>query len=64
MRVARFHAPGDIRIEDAPEPIPGPAEIKIRVRAAYRRRAETDELPDGTRTFGPVRRFGRERGVA
>lgn len=37
-----------------------PAEIKIRAHEAYRRRAETDEIPIGTRTFGPVRRFGRE----
>ncbi|MGC4803516.1 zinc-dependent dehydrogenase [Micromonospora sp. DT233] len=33
MKVVRFHAPGDIRIEDAPEPTPGPADVKIRVRA-------------------------------
>ncbi|WP_405100233.1 zinc-dependent dehydrogenase [Micromonospora sp. NBC_01412] len=33
MRVVRFHAPGDIRIEDAPEPTPGPTDVKIRVRA-------------------------------
>ncbi|GAB3985605.1 zinc-dependent dehydrogenase [Actinoallomurus acanthiterrae] len=32
MKVARFHAPGDIRLEDAPEPSPGPGEVKIRVR--------------------------------
>lgn len=32
MKVARFHAPGDIRVEDAPEPSPGPGEVKIRVR--------------------------------
>ncbi|MEW2355048.1 zinc-dependent dehydrogenase [Spirillospora sp. NPDC029432] len=32
MKVARFHAPGDIRLEDAPEPEPGPGELKIRVR--------------------------------
>lgn len=32
MRVARFYAPGDIRLEDAPEPTPGPGELKIRVR--------------------------------
>ncbi|MER6945063.1 zinc-dependent dehydrogenase [Nonomuraea sp. NPDC000554] len=32
MKVARFHAPGDIRIEDAPEPVAGPGELKIRVR--------------------------------
>ncbi|WP_336216733.1 zinc-binding dehydrogenase [Nonomuraea sp. LPB2021202275-12-8] len=32
MKVARFHAPGDIRVEDAPEPVAGPGELKIRVR--------------------------------
>ncbi|MBX6391736.1 MAG: alcohol dehydrogenase catalytic domain-containing protein [Frankia sp.] len=32
MKVARFHAPGDIRLEDAPEPTPGPGDVKIRVR--------------------------------
>ncbi len=32
MRVVRFHAPGDVRIEDAPEPVPGPGEVKLRVR--------------------------------
>ncbi|WP_448060919.1 zinc-dependent dehydrogenase [Cellulomonas hominis] len=33
MKVARFYAPGDIRIEDAPEPTAGAGEVKIRVRA-------------------------------
>lgn len=33
MRVARFHAPGDVRLEDAPEPVPGRGEIVVRVRA-------------------------------
>ncbi len=32
MKVARFHAPGDLRLEDAPEPAPGPGDLKIRVR--------------------------------
>ena len=32
MKVVRFHAPGDVRIEDAPEPHPGPGDVKIRVR--------------------------------
>jgi L-iditol 2-dehydrogenase len=32
VKVARFHSPGDIRIEDAPEPLAGPGEVKIRVR--------------------------------
>jgi L-iditol 2-dehydrogenase len=32
MKVVRFHAPGDVRIEEAPEPTAGPGEVKIRVR--------------------------------
>jgi len=32
MRVVRFYAPGDVRIEDAPEPVAGPGEVKVRVR--------------------------------
>jgi L-iditol 2-dehydrogenase len=33
MRVVRFHAPGDVRIEDVAEPVPGPGDLKIRVHA-------------------------------
>ncbi|GAA4896563.1 L-iditol 2-dehydrogenase [Stackebrandtia albiflava] len=33
MKVVRFHSPGDIRIEAAPEPVPGPGDVKIRVAA-------------------------------
>jgi L-iditol 2-dehydrogenase len=33
MKVVRFHAPGDIRLEDAPEPKPGPGDVLLRVRA-------------------------------
>ncbi|MPZ84551.1 MAG: alcohol dehydrogenase catalytic domain-containing protein [Actinophytocola sp.] len=32
MRVARFYAPGDLRLEDAEAPVPAPDEVKIRVR--------------------------------
>ena len=32
MRVARFYAPQDVRVEDAPEPSAGPGELVIRVR--------------------------------
>ncbi|MGW4460837.1 zinc-dependent dehydrogenase [Micromonospora sp. NPDC004704] len=32
MKVVRFHAPGDVRIEDVPEPTPGTGDVKIRVR--------------------------------
>ena len=33
MKVARFYAPEDIRLEDMPEPTAGEGEVKIRVRA-------------------------------
>jgi len=32
MQALRFHAPGDVRVEDVPEPVCGPGEVKIRVR--------------------------------
>ncbi len=32
MLALRFHAPGDVRLEDVPEPVCGPDEVKIRVR--------------------------------
>ncbi len=32
MKVARFHAPGDVRLEDIAEPVNGPDELLIRVR--------------------------------
>jgi L-iditol 2-dehydrogenase len=32
MKVLRYHAPGDVRIEDADEPSVGPGQLKLRVR--------------------------------
>lgn len=32
VKVARYYAPGDIRLEDSPEPMAGLGELKIRVR--------------------------------
>jgi L-iditol 2-dehydrogenase len=32
VRVVRFHAPRDVRVEEAPEPVAGPGELVIRVR--------------------------------
>ncbi|MFT3887109.1 MAG: zinc-dependent dehydrogenase [Arachnia sp.] len=32
MKALRFHAPGDVRLEDVPEPVCGADEVKIRVR--------------------------------
>ena len=39
MRAARFHGPGDLRIEDVPRPQPGPGETLVEVEVA---------LTDGT----------------
>jgi len=33
MKVVRFHAPGDVRIEEAPEPTVGPGEVKLLIRS-------------------------------
>jgi len=51
--VVRFHAPGDVRIEDARNPRPGPDELLLRVRACS---------PCGTDV--KIRRYGRHRMVA
>lgn len=32
MKALRFYAPGDVRVEDVPEPACGPREVKIKVR--------------------------------
>ena len=32
MRVVRFYAPRDVRVEDAPEPVAGPGDLLLRVR--------------------------------
>ena len=39
MRAAIFHAPGDVRVEDVPEPRPGPGDVLVQVEVA---------LTDGT----------------
>ena len=31
MKAARFHGPGDIRIDDVPEPTVGPGQVKVDV---------------------------------
>ncbi|MER3438261.1 MAG: hypothetical protein C4346_12125 [Chloroflexota bacterium] len=34
MRVAMFHGPGDVRIEHAPDPTPGPGEVVVEIATA------------------------------
>ena len=39
MRALRFHGPGDVRVEDLPDPVPDPGEVLVQVEVA---------LTDGT----------------
>ncbi len=60
MRVARFHAPGDIRLEDAPEPAPGAQEVKIRVRACSTCGTDVKISKFGHHHIDPPRVMGHE----
>ncbi|HEY0216759.1 MAG TPA: zinc-dependent dehydrogenase [Cellulomonas sp.] len=60
MRVARFHAPGDIRLEDAPEPTAGPREVKIRVRACSTCGTDVKISRFGHHHIDPPRVMGHE----
>lgn len=60
MKVARFYAPGDIRIEEAPEPTAGPAEVKIRVRACSTCGTDVKIYHSGHQRIDPPRIMGHE----
>ncbi|WP_131742876.1 zinc-dependent dehydrogenase [Actinomadura roseirufa] len=60
MRVARFHAPGDIRMEEAPEPEPGPGELLIRVRNCSACGTDVKILRHGHHHIVPPRVMGHE----
>ncbi len=60
MRVARFYAPGDIRLEDADEPSPGPNEVKIRVRQCSTCGTDVKISKHGHHHLVPPRVIGHE----
>lgn len=60
MKVARFHAPGDIRVEEAPEPVAGPGEIKIRVRNCSTCGTDVKISKHGHHHISPPRVMGHE----
>ncbi|MEU4539466.1 zinc-dependent dehydrogenase [Streptosporangium sp. NPDC023825] len=60
MKVARFYAPGDIRVEEAPEPVTGPGEIKIRVRNCSTCGTDAKILKHGHHHIKPPRVMGHE----
>ncbi|GAA3447101.1 zinc-dependent dehydrogenase [Planomonospora venezuelensis] len=60
MKVARFHAPGDIRVEEAPEPVAGPGELRIRVRNCSTCGTDAKILKHGHHHIRPPRVMGHE----
>jgi L-iditol 2-dehydrogenase len=60
MRVARFYAPGDLRLEDAPEPNPGPDEVKIRVHNCSTCGTDVKIFNHGHHHLVPPRVIGHE----
>ncbi len=60
MKVARFYAPGDIRLEDAPEPTPSADEVKIRVRNCSTCGTDVKISKNGHQNMTPPRVMGHE----
>lgn len=60
MRVARFYAPGDLRLEDVPEPSPRPDEVKLRVRNCSTCGTDVKILRHGHQRLSPPRVLGHE----
>ncbi|GAA0988550.1 zinc-dependent dehydrogenase [Acrocarpospora macrocephala] len=60
MKVARFHAPGDIRIEDVAEPVEGAGEVKIRVRNCSTCGTDVKIYKHGHHHIRPPRVMGHE----
>ena len=60
MKVARFYAPGDIRIEEAAEPSPGTADVKIRVRNCSTCGTDVKIFRYGHHRISPPRVMGHE----
>ncbi|WP_328665857.1 zinc-dependent dehydrogenase [Streptomyces sp. NBC_00322] len=60
MRVARFYAPGDLRLEDVPEPSPQPNEIKLRVRNCSTCGTDVKIFNHGHQHLSPPRVMGHE----
>lgn len=60
MQVFRYHAPGDVALEEAPEPTPGPGEIKLRVRATSMCGTDVKISTAGHQRMEPDRVMGHE----
>jgi L-iditol 2-dehydrogenase len=60
MEVARFHAPGDVRIEDAPEPSPGRRDVKLKIHNCSTCGTDVKISKFGHQNISPPRVMGHE----
>lgn len=60
MKVARFYAPGDLRVEEIPKPEPGPGELLMRVRACATCGTDVKIFNFGHHHIVPPRVMGHE----
>lgn len=60
MLAARFYAPGDIRLEDVPEPVAGPGEVRLRVRNCSTCGTDVKISRAGHQNLTPPRVLGHE----
>lgn len=60
MKVARFYAPGDLRIEESAEPAPGPRDVKLRVRNCSTCGTDVKIFEHGHHRLDPPRVLGHE----
>ena len=60
MKVARFYAPGDLRVEEADEPSPSAHQVKIRVHACSTCGTDVKIFGAGHQNLDPPRVIGHE----
>ena len=60
MLAARFHEPGDVRVEEVPDPEPGPGDVVIRVRNCSVCGADRKTTRYGHHRLSPPRVLGHE----
>ncbi|WP_181310555.1 zinc-dependent dehydrogenase [Nocardioides campestrisoli] len=60
MKALRFYAPEDVRLEEVPEPVCGPAQVKIRVRNCSTCGTDVKILHNGHQNLTPPRTTGHE----
>ena len=60
MKALRFYAPEDVRLEDIPEPVCGPGEVKLRIRNCSTCGTDVKILHNGHQNLTPPRTIGHE----